>query len=379
MKVALTGNFPLQLDEIHGGPQAVLSYLLEGLSYYEDIELHVVTAQKQVAEPYAIEKNGVKFYYLPYPNRTTFLAYPALKSSVLKVIRAINPDLIHSHSAYVFGSISLSSGYPTVITVHDIYGSAIKYLPRRIHRINLHLQHALIRRHFLKNARYIVSINPYIRSYYEPRTKARYFDIDNPVDDGFFKIDPDIAASNQLLNVGFISSLKRPDIALEAFIMAKEEIPDLRLNFAGSVENPVLATSLFEKVRNHQLTDQVKFLGHLPEPEIIKEYEGMTILLHTSILETSPMAIEQAMAAGKVVIASAVGGIPNVVEHKHSGILVEPHDINGFADWIIRLINDPELRKGIGEEARRQALRRFNTDIAAQKTYEMYRKIISDQ
>jgi glycosyltransferase involved in cell wall biosynthesis len=379
MRIALIGNFPLNPDKISGGPQAVLTYLLNGLECYPDLDLYVITAHKEVKKPFTIEKHRVKYHYLHYPNRTTFLAFPALQKTVAHKFRQINPDLIHCQSGYVFGAISLSSGYPTVLTVHDIYGKSIKYSPHRIYKINLYLQHTMMRKYFIRKAKHIVSINPYIRNHYESLTNADFYEIDNPISNAFFELDSTTEEAHRIIDVGFISALKRPDLALKAMKIARQDEPRLHLQFAGSVSDSRLAAGLADYIKKHKLDGNVKFLGQLSETEILEAYKQMSILLLPSDLETSPMVVQQAMAAGKPVIATAVGGVPNLIDHERTGILVRADDAEDIARWLVRLSRDPEKRRSIGHEARKVAFSRFRSDVVASKTYEMYKTILSKE
>ena len=84
------------------------------------------------------------------------------------------------------------------------------------------------------------------------------------------------------------------------------------------------------------------------------------------------MAIIEAMAAAKPVVATRVGGIPDLVEHGKTGFLVEPGDALSMAHSITKLLSDAELRLRLGAQARRQASARFRLAEVARKYREVY-------
>jgi glycosyltransferase involved in cell wall biosynthesis len=90
------------------------------------------------------------------------------------------------------------------------------------------------------------------------------------------------------------------------------------------------------------------------------------------------MAIEQAMAAGKAVLCTAVGGVPFLIEHGRTGILVEPDSPEAIADALVRLNEHPALRQRIGMAARQEARQRFEVNAVAAKTRTVYERVFQD-
>lgn len=378
MRVALVGDYPLDPNRISGGPQAVFAYLVQGLERFQDLDLHVVAAHKTLDSRRILQRDRVTFHYLPYPNRTTFLAYPTLWRSIQHTLRQIKPDLVHGQSGYIYGTIVLGSGYPTALTVHSIHGTEVRFATSPSRRLNVRLQHLLMRWYFVSRVRHVVSISPYIRRHYESRVKATFYDIDNPVSDSFFELDPDQEIANRVLFIGFLRAVKRPDLALKAFALAREQVPELSLHFAGAAVDPLLKAQLQEFVDSNQLGQQVKFLGQLSEAQVLEAYQKMSILLLTSELETSAMAILQAMAAGKPVVATAVGGVPFLVDDGRTGILAGSNSAEQLAQALVTLARDADLRRRMRQAARSEALDRFKTDAVASKTFAMYQEMLKD-
>ena len=85
------------------------------------------------------------------------------------------------------------------------------------------------------------------------------------------------------------------------------------------------------------------------------------------------------MAASHVLVATRVGGVPELVEDGVTGFLVPPKDPNALAKALQKLIADPELRRRMGEAGREKALREFTLDRMLQETERIYREIILDK
>lgn len=90
----------------------------------------------------------------------------------------------------------------------------------------------------------------------------------------------------------------------------------------------------------------------------------------------SPMKIFEYMAAGKAVVASSGGQISEIIQHGYSGLLVDPGDVNGFAQAIIRLLKDSAERKRLGQNARRQALKRHSREKYIMRLEKIYAKAL---
>ena len=88
------------------------------------------------------------------------------------------------------------------------------------------------------------------------------------------------------------------------------------------------------------------------------------------------MVVEQAMAAGKPVVATRVGGIPFLVEDRKSGILVEYGDISGLAEAITSVLRNPEVAREMGRRGQEIATTRFELSAIVDKTKKVYQEVI---
>jgi glycosyltransferase involved in cell wall biosynthesis len=243
--------------------------------------------------------------------------------------------------------------------------------------MRLALHEKMAHRYFTRNVRHIVSISDYIRNGMAPDTHATLYPVDNPVSDKFFALPPDRSLPGRLLFVGMLRRHKRPDLAVDAFQRARAQQPLLSLHMAGSFYDKSLSTALQNRVQQQDLSQSVHLLGHLDEPSLLEQYREASILLLTSDIETSPMAVLQAMAAGTAVIATRVGGVPYLIEHGQTGLLVNPQDLEGVTDAILQMVRDTSLRKRLAENARKAATERFHSLVVARKMAQVYRQVLA--
>jgi glycosyltransferase involved in cell wall biosynthesis len=98
------------------------------------------------------------------------------------------------------------------------------------------------------------------------------------------------------------------------------------------------------------------------------------IFVLPSRTESMPNAVLEAMAAGLPVVASAVGGVPEVIAHGRTGLLCEPADAQALADHLCLLMDDPSLAGRLGEAARREAQTRYSIDSMVAAFDSLYRR-----
>lgn len=116
-----------------------------------------------------------------------------------------------------------------------------------------------------------------------------------------------------------------------------------------------LHESLREAARREGIGARVVFRGALPHADVLRAYTGADVFVLSSRWEGCPNVILEAMAHGLPVVATAVGGVPELVEHESSGLLVPPGNPQALADALARLIGDPELCAVMGRAGRSRA------------------------
>ncbi|HME99622.1 MAG TPA: glycosyltransferase, partial [Terriglobia bacterium] len=123
-----------------------------------------------------------------------------------------------------------------------------------------------------------------------------------------------------------------------------------------------------------RLDHQVIFTGERQDvPDILREVD---IVVHPSLTEGLSNVILEAMAAGIPVVATRVGGNPELVEDGRTGFLVPAENSEEIADAICRLLDQPEMAHGFGERARRRVADEFAIDRMLSKTEALYLRLL---
>jgi len=154
--------------------------------------------------------------------------------------------------------------------------------------------------------------------------------------------------------VGRLVPIKHVDLLVRAFAEVRRRQPRARMLIVGNGE---CRADLERLVGDLDLTGDVHFAGW--RTDLIQVYGAMDIVALSSRNEGTPVALIEAGAAGKAIVATRVGGVPDVVETERTGLLVPDDDVAALASALERLIVDPDLRTRLGAAARANSISRF--------------------
>jgi glycosyltransferase involved in cell wall biosynthesis len=161
------------------------------------------------------------------------------------------------------------------------------------------------------------------------------------------------------------------DTLINAFSAARSHVPGLRLAIVGKGD---LRETIEEHVNRLGLQGAVRLYGYL-RGEVLKHvYIVSDIHVCPSHYEPFGIVALEAMAAGAPVVASATGGLTDVVTGRSVGRLFPPRDAGALANVLIELAKDPKLRQRLGRAGQRHARERFSWSIIAARAAESYRK-----
>jgi glycosyltransferase involved in cell wall biosynthesis len=170
--------------------------------------------------------------------------------------------------------------------------------------------------------------------------------------------------------VAILRNVKRHDIFLDSVLVLKNRYKDLKFLIVG--EGP-MRQSIESKIIDNGLQNDVIMTGH--REDIPRILAASDIIVLTSDKEGVPQSLSQAMAMGKPVVASAVGGIPDLIDDGVTGLFAEPGNASSYADKISVLLENDELRSRIALEGQKHVLNNFTDTIMANKTIDFYRKL----
>ena len=156
-------------------------------------------------------------------------------------------------------------------------------------------------------------------------------------------------------------------------LRAATEVPDAVFVLAGEgPERPPLEAQAAEL----GLADRVQFLGHRDDiPELLAACDLFAL---PSLYEGSSLALLEAMAAGRAVVSSAIGGTDELIDDGETGLLVPPGDPAALATAIRRLLSDTTLRTSLARRARERVERDFTRDAMARRVEHIYEELLAD-
>ena len=135
-----------------------------------------------------------------------------------------------------------------------------------------------------------------------------------------------------------------------------------------------MKSKLERQISALSLQDRVHLLGQRSDiPEVLNAAD---VFVLSSDYEGNPLAVLEAMAAGKPLISTAVGGVPELVEGG-CGLLVPPQDIKALARAMRHLLENPKARKFMGEASARRAVERFDLRVMTEAYENLYRTAIA--
>ncbi len=172
--------------------------------------------------------------------------------------------------------------------------------------------------------------------------------------------------------IGNLRAVKNHLFFVDAMARVLPEVPDVRVILVGQAlpSEPDYPRRIEERIDRHGLRGRFMVTGFRADvPALLRRME---ICCLTSKSEGMPNAVLEAMAAGRPVVATAVGGVPELVADGDTGYLIEPGDVGGFAAAVARLLADSELARRMGERGAERARERHDCAGAARSLESMY-------
>ena len=303
----------------------------------------------------------------------------ALATKMATVAETENLDLLHVHYAIPHSisailareSLKPKRRLPVITTLHGtditLVGADRSYLP--------------ITRYGIVQSDGVTAISHYLKA--ATKEIFQFDDIEvipnfvcqseyarHPVDDLRAALSP--AGGPLLVHVSNFRPVKRPVDCVEILARVLAKGIKARLVMVGDGSE---RTNVEHRARCLKVFDNCVFVGK--QPKIVDYLSASDVLLLPSEQESFGLAALEAMACEVPVIASRVGGIPEVVEDGETGFLSKVGDVEKMANDAGRLLADPELRSKMGQRARESAISRYRTDLVIPRYIEFYERVLS--
>lgn len=174
-------------------------------------------------------------------------------------------------------------------------------------------------------------------------------------------------SSFELVSVARVQHGKGHDITIRAVALLRNSGRNVRLRIVGGGPERTALQKLTEQLG---IEGAVEFTGSVSENEVITFLRAADAFVLASHFEGLGVAYMEAMALGLPTIGADAGGVGEIITHERDGLLVPPEDDERVAAAVARLMDDPELRRRLGTNARRTIVERFDSRIGAARLYE---------
>jgi glycosyltransferase involved in cell wall biosynthesis len=303
---------------------------------------------------------------------------PAAFVRLVRLLQREQPDVVHTFLivAGIYGRLAaFAAGVPLVLTAEqNVYARK----PRR---------HALMERALALRTYRVVACCEVVGRYYQQQVgvaRSKIAVIYNAVRFGrpplptdsetarfALKLPPDALVLGTL---GRLTEQKGQRMMLQAVASIARQVPSVMLFLAGT--GP-LREDLESEATRLGIAGRVRFLGLRRDRATL--YAAMDIFVLPSRWEGLSLALVEAMGAGRAVVATDVGGNPEVVENGRTGLLVPSGDADTFADALVKLALDRDLRSSLGSAAALEARSRFSIEQHVHQLAALYRQGLAER
>ena len=233
---------------------------------------------------------------------------------------------------------------------------------------------AKLERYTIPRVSGVVCVSTHTQRLVERHARATYL-IPNAVDEAFFEIVRRVPEVPTVICVGSIDRNKNQVLLIDALRPLAEE-REFKLGFFGKVSgvnDPGYGDEFERRTEEHSWCEHEGFAGR----EALREAMGAaTALILPSKEDNCPMVILEAMAAGIPVIASKIGGIPDLIEDGVTGLFCDPTDGSTIERAVRRLLDEPGLAANIGSAAKAKARANYRPVQVAQRHYDLYKELV---
>jgi glycosyltransferase involved in cell wall biosynthesis len=371
-----------------GGPALHVTYLARGLAErgYETTLVAGDVARGEESMAFVAEQAGVHVMPLPGLSRELSPVKDALAVwRLARIIRALRPDIVHTHTAKA-GAVGraaalLAGGRPVV--VHTFHGHVLHGYFGRVGGLAFRAIETTLARFTDR----LVAVSPEVRDELvglgvAPASKFSVIRLGIELeprvafdgDTGEVRRRHGIGAETFVVGwFGRMTAVKRTDDLLSMLAGLRERGVDALLLLVGDGDD---RERLEQRAHDLGLARSCLFLGY--QLDVAPWYAVCDAVVLTSASEGTPVTIIEALAAGRAVVATNVGGVPDVVSDGETGFLVGPGDTDAFADRLEILARDPKRREAMGRAGRERVLSRYVVARLVEDVDALYRELLGD-
>lgn len=304
---------------------------------------------------------------------------PPNLSRLKEIITKYSPDIIHAHHAFtptplLTLHVADKIGIPKILTNHSIAGNSTTSILTLMSRKGL-----MFLKYFISKADRIISVSKCAATFIENLLDNDIESIVIPNGVNIERFHPSKNEANEptVLFVGRLVHRKGAHILVKAFSNVVKEIPEAKLIIVGEgYMKPLLQI----RAKQLKLEENIQFLGRISEEELLKTYQKSRIVVIPSLYrESFGIVALEAMATGKPIIATKVGGLPEIIRDEENGFLIPPGNHRILAEKIILLLSDEKLARRMGLIGRKIAVEKYSWNVIAERIINVYLEVIEEK
>jgi len=369
------------LRNIISHPETWITNLAQALVKNSKIELHIITLSKWVSVDQTLTDDNITYHFLKIPNfPRALLAFQYDRLRLRSALNRIQPDLVHSHGTEQgYSYAAVSTNFPCLISIQGIINEIYKSRSQSFDEATLRLRiTSFFERYTIKRGKYFIAKTPFAAHFIKRICpQAVVFNIENPMNPVFFEVDWKGQASSTLIFVGTLVQEKGVEELIKAIAILRDNHPEIRLEFIGWGTETYINT-LKKRAHALNLNDYIDFVGFQTSKQIAEKLSKSFMLVLPSYMDTSPNVVSEAMVVGIPIVATNVGGIPDMIKDAQTGMLVPPQDPKSLASAIQTLLQNRDQAVSMAQQAIQEGRKRFQPDQIAQKYLYVYERIIAE-
>jgi glycosyltransferase involved in cell wall biosynthesis len=374
-----------------GGPALHVAYLASGLQErgYDTTLAAGTLARGEDSMAFVADELGVDVVRIDELGREISPLRDILATIKLaRLIRRERPQILHTHTAKAgtVGRVAalLAGSRRPPIVVHTFHGHVLRGYFGRLRSLFFRL----LERKLASTTTALVAVSPQVRDDLvalgvAPRDRFVVIRLGielnkrvAPEQNGRVESRRYLGIPSDRFAVGWIgrmTAVKRTDDVLVAFKRLRESGVDAMLCMVGDGPD---RSQLENRAHELGIVRDTLFLGY--QDDVAPFYAAFDALVLPSGNEGTPVSAIEALAAGRPVVATRVGGVPDVVRDGEDGFLVEAGATDDLAERLERLARDPKLRERMGAAGRERVLPRYAVDRLVEDVDRLYRSLLSE-
>ena len=360
MRIVQIGPYPLSPELIKGGVESSVFGLAQEQSKTMEVFAFDTPREEEL-------KDGLDGAVMVYRFKRQGERQVSAMRSVREVVNKIselNPDICHIHSTSLFAWRIYRSlkrkGINCIVTIHGLATEEKRKQLKKRRTLKFLLQfvyQSIVELIFISQIKHVIVDTEYVSRQiqrYPILHKPNIHIIPQGISHEYGHIKCD-GRSNVFLSVGAISERKGHALTIRAFEGVRQKGVQASLLIAGNVADGRYYNHLLQLVDNSPYKNDIQILTNVSQGKLIELYQSAHIFVLHSEEESQGIVLAEAMATGMPIVATNVGGIPNVVTNGETGLLSGYGDIAAFSKNMVQLITDLELWQVLSYKAVNQS------------------------